>query len=384
MKGLSATGTIVGATLVLFASSAQAAWYITDLGESPAFNSSNAKDINDSGQIVGSVLLTNNSPSFSPYVYDKGVLTILDQSDRYSSATAINARGQIVGGGNYNANNEVGYLYDQGNLRSLPTLGAAYNAPAAINNQGQVTGTGYVNGNFVAYLSNGDSSIQNIGTLPGMAMSIGTGINNAGAVTGYSYSEPGGETHSFVYANGKMQDIGSLGGSYTYAQSINDAGQVVGYASVGPGYDSHAFLYSDSKMTDLAASLGNVHSSAYDINDHGQVVGTYAIGNNMVTAFLYDKGNVINLGALQEVIAAGWTNLQAFAINNLGDIVGIGEKGITTHAFVLSPNQQFAAPTVVGLRTFLAPEIDGGSATLGIALLGGLLAFVRPKKSASA
>lgn len=53
-----------------------------------------------------------------------------------------------------------------------------------------------------------------------------------------------------------MTDLGTLGGSDSYATSINDSGEVVGMVEVTTTatnfYDSHAFLFSHGGMTDLS------------------------------------------------------------------------------------------------------------------------------------
>jgi probable HAF family extracellular repeat protein len=67
-----------------------------------------------------------------------------------------------------------------------------------------------------------------------------------------------------------MQDLGvPFGYSTAFARDINDSGAVVGYAGVGP---ASAFLYRNGVMTDLG-SLGTPLSVAEAINNLGQVTG---------------------------------------------------------------------------------------------------------------
>ena len=67
-------------------------------------------------------------------------------------------------------------------------------------------------------------------------------------------------------------DLGTLGGSRSWARGINDSGQIVGesYDSSGNG---HAFSYFGGTMTDLG-TLGGSYSEARGLNNNGQIEGT--------------------------------------------------------------------------------------------------------------
>ncbi len=89
--------------------------------------------------------------------------------------------------------------------------------------------------------ADGQYSITDLGTLPGGYESIAYGINNRGQVVGYS-TTASGEYHAFLWEDGEMTDLGTLGGAYSVAYGINSRGQVVGYSASASGV--HAVLWS--------------------------------------------------------------------------------------------------------------------------------------------
>jgi probable HAF family extracellular repeat protein len=70
-------------------------------------------------------------------------------------------------------------------------------------------------------------------------------------------------------------DLGTLGGQHSFAVDINNAGQIVGWAYNASGA-RRAFLWQDGVMQDLGTLGGDYFTAADDINENGQVAGESA------------------------------------------------------------------------------------------------------------
>lgn len=105
-----------------------------------------ASDINNAGQIVGTTLLPTQAGTVAPagFIFDEatGLFTHLTvPGSSATSALGINDNGQIVGSYVSNAIS-YGYLYDQstGLYTTLTDLDGAATAATGINNAGQIVG----------------------------------------------------------------------------------------------------------------------------------------------------------------------------------------------------------------------------------------------------
>ncbi len=170
-------------------------------------------------------------------------------------------------------------------------------------------------------------TITDLGTLGG-SYSYASGINNSGQVVGSSKIAGDTTDHAFLYSNGTMSDIG-MGSSSTAtnsassASAINNSGQVVG-TSYGTGnglFGNAAVLYSNGTTSMLwGGSPSSIENYATGINDRGQVVGNYYggydinLGLVVSNAILYSNGTLTNLSALGMNSARG--------INDSGQVVG--------------------------------------------------------------
>jgi probable HAF family extracellular repeat protein len=248
----------------------------------------------------------------------------------------------------------------QTNFPGLATIVGTNYTTMGVNDFGQTVGSagtlppGYVPGvdfspNYHAFISNG-SSITDLGAL-GQQMSTATAINNAGQVVGYVGSgDLNVVTHAFIYAAGKMVDIGGLPGySFSTASAINSSGQVAGYSMNANG-SSAAFLYSNGQMINLGTLSGDTSSSAMAINSKGAIVGSSdhlgpltnssnALNNN---AWLYQNGILTNLNSLISP-TLGIHLMDARAINDAGQIVSYGVDSYgDPRVYLLTPPDMLA------------------------------------------
>jgi probable HAF family extracellular repeat protein len=386
-----------------------------------------AADINDAGQVVGSYAPIDDNGNlgatrgflFNGYGPDAG--TVSDflpfpangptwKTTGQASATAINGQGQVAGSADSLApsTDRHAFLASGGDTTDLGTFVGAYGHSDArgINDQGVVVGSAYVastapslSGEVHAFIYK-DGMLQDLGTLGGH-FSSATDINNAGQVVGTA--ELAGlfsPQHAFLsdgVPGHPLTDLGTLGGAFSQATAINDAGQVVGTAQTADG-NLHAFLYqSGVGMTDLGTLIGDpAFSIANDINNSGQIVGksTYSLhpgpsGWTGSHAFLFDQKTLHDLNDLVE-LPTGWILTEALAINNLGQIVASAvapddepPSGAGTHSRGVS---LLLTPEGVPLPAFAPPVPEPPAlALLAVALAGraawGLARHRRPSRT---
>ena len=186
-----------------------------------------------------------------------------------------------------------------------------------------------------------------LGTLGG-SYSYATDANGNGTAVGHS-TTAAGDLHGFIARHGAaMTDLGTLGGTFAYAFGINGSEQVVGYSGTADNAAQHAFLWKDGAMTDLG-TLGGAYSEAYDVNDAGQVVGnSYVAGDAEIHAYRWDKGAMTDLGTL------GGSYSFATAINATGDVVGYSYDASNSapHAFLWRNGTMTDLGTLGGTASF--------------------------------
>lgn len=197
-----------------------------------------------------------------------------------------------------------------------------------------------------------------LGTLGG-STSFARDINDTGVVVGWSQREGDLVTRAFRWtAASGMHGLGTLGGTISDAKAVNEAGQIVGWSQV-PGGAEHAFIWDATNgMRDLG-TLGGANSRAVAINDLGVVVGMSDPTTGYARGFIWDAAN--GMRDLGFPDGYGPTD-----INNAGRISGSGSA-----AFVWDP--------VIGLRELTAATatsmgthaINAGGAVAGWADFGG-------------
>lgn len=311
------------------------------------YNFSSATAINNAGVVIG-----NGS---APYTTDiiciwKPGQTIPDQHYFYgynrTTAEGINEKGNLVGYGPANDGTH-GFLnsIDLGNGKALD-----------INNQDQVVGWNsdslyiYHNGTFdflpTSYWGSAAVAINDSG--------IAVGYWTTGCDNSDCYEE------ACIFRNDSLILIGRLGGNYAEAADINNRGQIVGWSCISSDCKEYrGFIWEDGKWT-IIPTLGGRGSEANAINEKGVVVGETKTVTNAQRAFIYDS--VHGLRDLNSLISAGsgWELIYASDINDAGQIVGFGRINGLGRAFLLTPTDpgQIAVTKPAGGSLLIAGETD--------------------------
>jgi probable HAF family extracellular repeat protein len=335
---------------------------------------SNGQMLNEHGDVVGNSEINTHDPVLGFHeiravrwrngqIIDLGTL-----GGNNSAANVTNNSGQIVGFamngtpdpfslfaffffGSSNGTQTRGFLWQDGVMHDLGSLGGPDAWAVSINDHQQITGFSYTNStpNAATGLPTvdpffwEDGKIVDLGTLGGV-FGQPVHVNQRGQVTGTSNLAGDQTFHPFFWDRGLLTDVGTLGGSTGQAMWINDAGEVVGGADL-PGDEVHdAFLWKHGVMIDLG-NLGKT-SFAHANNNQGQVVGASRLSAALPAhAFLWENGGpMVDLNDLIPRDSSLLLNF-ANAINERGIIAGNGlppecasiDDGCG-HAFVLIPD----------------------------------------------
>jgi len=227
-----------------------------DLGDFGAPGRYVARDINDSGQVVGTGQPRNEQGVLlfpSPFLWDAtNGLVRLDVEvlcpTGIGGASAINNSGQVVGGVSCPLDHLPWIWHAQTGMQTF----AAFPESTAngLNDLGQVVGTGKSADNFPndeAFVWNPTDGIRGLGDLPGgVEASRGQAINHLGQVVGSSVSARGEEAMIWDSVHGiralrDLLDETGDGWILREATGINGRGQIVGYG-VDPGGEGKGFL----------------------------------------------------------------------------------------------------------------------------------------------
>jgi len=325
-----------------------ARYAVTDLGTLGGEESeSGAAAINDAGQVVGDTDVTgpfvDGHPPHHAFVWTGGKMTDLGTlGGPNSSATGINARGQIVGVSDTAISGEAhAFLYDGGRMTDLGTLGGKKSEAYGINAAGDVVGktnTGESGDDGPverAFLYRG-GKMTDLGAW-GRRCSTATAINDAGRIAGDVFDRQPYFT-PFLYADGHWVGLGAFAGS-GHAQAIDAAGDIVGSAqSPEDGGEFHAFICRDRRY-DLG-TLGGKISYGYGIDRSGRALGgsrVVSADDTKLHAFIADAAGLHDLNRLVAADAR-CVLTAARSANSAGAIVGEADFPTGRHAFLLTPD----------------------------------------------
>ncbi|MCA1618171.1 MAG: DUF4214 domain-containing protein [Acidobacteria bacterium] len=358
---------------------AQAVTYtVTDLGTLGGAQST-ALGLDECGKVVGESNPTG-STSFHPYFWNGATMTDLGTFGGQSgSASAVNVAGRVAGSAQTATSEQRPFIWTlaTGTKADLGTPGtgaAAYD----INESNQIVGQWETSPlQDRAFVWTQATGMQ-IVTAPWGTPIAAYAINNAGHIIGTAQTS-GGASHAFLSSGGVVTDLGTLGGTNSFAYDLNepdnnDVVVVVGHANIPSNNASrpfHAFRWTSTGGIQDLGTFGGTRSIAYGVNASGHIVGYAEVTAGVNRAFLWtddnangahDAGEMKNLNTLAPT--AGWTFEEARAINDRGQIVATAVNGSgQRRAFLLTPDNAGPSPCdIPGTLQFSAATYAAGEA----------------------
>ena len=359
---------------------AQTSYKITDLGTNKSTdNFSMAMGLNNQGWTLNMDGFVNPPENFMGTTVangravinrdgvniDLGTLGNPDTGNSWINWGGINDRGEAVGISETTVpdpNGEdvcgfgtfltcVPFLWRDGHMSALPTVGGNNGQAFAINNRGQAVGyTETANADPtcppapttlpVLWEKGQAQLLPLVGSDPD---GVVDGINDQGQAVGYSGSCAAAK-HAVVWKNNTvfvLQDTGHARSNRAFA--INNLGQIVGRVRSVDGSAYEASLWQpDGTLTILGHVPGDVAAFATGINNLGQVVGNSVdSGNNWSHGFIWQNNVMTDVNTLIPKDSNLFV-INASNINERGQISGMafvhgGPHAGEIHSVLLTP-----------------------------------------------
>jgi probable HAF family extracellular repeat protein len=352
---------------------------LTDLG--PIGPAGQVLNISNNGLIAGAVTTPDNT-DHAVLFYGRQRLDISTHGlgGPNSLAYGVNSFGQTVGGAETGKKDPgsvdfcgfqtlglaspgavcAAFIWQNGIMAKLPTLGGNNGAGSQINRWGVVAGEvenaapdpGCPQRFQVRPVKWQGGKVNELSTYPGDPDAVAYAINDFGQVVGSSGTcAPYNPllqlsmvpVHPLLWeADGTRRYLGTLGGSGTVfgnlAININNKGHVVGTSALTGDVTGHAFLWtSTGGIRDLQTLPGDEISGAVAINDSDQITGISISADGVPRAFVWQNGVMTDLNDLAR--PASLHLLSGTAINADGQIAGfaVDPANGDMHGFLATP-----------------------------------------------
>ena len=259
------------------------------------------------------------------------------------------------------------FLWQNGVMHALPTLGGNNGQASAINNSGQVVG--YAENGMVdstcgpAIMNNrvdqpvlwekveGKEKAQPLFTIGNDPDGVAFGINNQGQAVGYSGTCIA-VNFAVLWENGSAIPLPDLGTPGAIAYAINGHNQIVGQAVNSEG-TALAAIWENNTVRSLGVLLpGDAAAFATSINNRGQVVGSsFDSSGNWSHGLIWEKGRMFDLNQLFPATSNLYV-ISASNINESGQIAGMAVEmagphaGTIVHSFLATPANEDQGKTV--------------------------------------
>jgi probable HAF family extracellular repeat protein len=355
-------------------------YHVVDLGTLGG-SFSEASGISDSG-VVSGFSATKNDAQFQVFAWREGKMrampgfggpisyswTINDRNEisGFSETATPDPNGEDVNGlGTYLIS--LPAFWRGAHLSTLPLVGGNNGNALGLNNVGQVGGWSEINKHDPTCVKPQVLGLKPViwkegkidkvlPTWRGDSIGAVIDINDRGDAIGASgrcdqaaASVPLNIRHGLLWRDGKMIDLGNLGGRIaTEPIAINKDDQIVGQSDLPGDKKYHAFLW-DGTMKDLGALPGDCCSVANWVADDGTVAGYSCLhpGQRAMPrgkrfkncrGFLWKNGTMVDVNTLIPTDSA-WYITGIDALNRNGQLVGVayGKKSNAERGFLATP-----------------------------------------------